>query len=81
MGQRLLSIHAGLVVWLLQEPECLKSSRHRVIRDSIPADAKILGVSMSPHRQHEIDIVLESDQWDNAPPRTRIEPIVEVVTE
>jgi hypothetical protein len=83
MGQRLLTIHVDLLVELLKGYAATedKPRYFRVTKDPLPLDVHILSVRQSQYRENTIELDLWSDSWSKEGPRTKIEPLVETITD
>ena len=79
MGQRLLEVSIDLLVSILQGLADGPPRSFQIESDPIPADAKILSVYYSPYRTNTVEIVLQSKEWTDEPPRTKINPVVKTV--
>jgi hypothetical protein len=81
MGERVLEVAAWFIADLLQVVTDSPPRRLVVIRATIPAKHRIISVCQSPYWPNTVELLIESEEWDPAPPRTKISPQVAVVAE
>ena len=72
-GRRILEFNGELLVNLLKDMS-EGGRRLEVVKDPLPADARIVSVGYSMYRPSTIEIVLESDQWEPTQERTYTDP-------
>lgn len=81
MGRRLLCVTDDLLVHLCKGLQDGPPRYFRVASDPLPDDAKIEGIRTSPYHPNVVEVTLESAVWATDEPRTRVDPLLEVVQE
>jgi hypothetical protein len=80
MGQRLLEVNAQFISGLLMGfTETVAPRYFEVTANPVPPDAKIVSITQSQYRSDNVEIVLSSPSWSDEPPRTRLNPFMQVV--
>ena len=79
MGQRLLEVTADLLVAIMQGLGNGPIRYFQIDSEPIPVDVKILSVCNSPYRVNTVEILLQSKEWTDEPPRTKINPLIKIV--
>jgi hypothetical protein len=78
MGRRVLRISAELVAdWC--KAFTGPTYHFRVVKDALPADARVVSVTGSPGRPNTVEVVLESAAWPAAGDGAEVRPACEAV--